>query len=263
MVGRRPGVIDHAPPARLLDVPAHGVLDLLGSAVVHRPVGDLEVPSSQHLEDLAGAGEIGHRLADVTAQRFEPARHIGERRTDRRLDRQTEVGRPGHAQPVDVEFGELGEDRTGLGQRDRHPRVGPGDHLHLQRQVVDRASHGTRRRHPRPRRAVGPVRHTTDRRAQPDDVAERGRVAQRATHVGPVGDRDHAGRQSDRCSPTGTATRPGDVVGVVRRTEHLVERLRTGTELGRVGLADRDHTGGTQTLHDQCVLRRYEVSQQW
>ena len=56
-----------------------------------------------------------------------------------------------------------------------------------------------------------PVRHPADARAEPDDPAERRRVAQRAAEVGAVGERDHPGRQGARRSRRWS--RPADRVG--------------------------------------------------
>jgi hypothetical protein len=64
--------------------------------------------------------------------------------------------------------------------------------------------------------------------------------------------------------PHATATaappdEPPQVVGVARGAEHLVESLRAGAELGRVGLADQDRARRLQALGHDVVLGRHVV----
>ena len=100
---------------------------------------------------------------------------------------------------------------------------------------------------------VGPHRHAAGRRAQAHHVAEAGRIAQRAAHVAAVGDGHHAAGQRHRRAAAGAAARLREIVRIEGGAEDLVEGLRAGPELRRVGLADGDGAGAAQPLDDQRV----------
>ena len=150
---------------------------------------------------------------------------------------------------------------NGSGDRERIARVG----------ARERAAAAARRR--AAVRAIGPstgngfhgiagpgVRDPARRGAQADEVAERGRVADARAEVGPVGERQHPGRDRRRRAAARAARRAREVVGVARRAEDGVERLRAGAELRRVRLADHDRARGAQALDEQRVVRRARVS---
>lgn len=69
-------------------------------------------------------------------------------------------------------------------------------------------------------------------------------------------------RQS-HCRATAAAPcRESRVVGITRRAEHRVERVRTQAPLRRIGFANDDTALGFEPLHQQCVLRGNVVAQQ-
>ena len=114
----------------------------------------------------------------------------------------TPVSGPGDA--FAVQAGTLqGRHEAGLGAVERHLRVGTGLHLQQAGEVFDRATH----------RACGGEggkegvglggigRHQTPRGPKAIDIAERGRVAQGAHHVGAIGDWHQTGGQRCRRTP--------------------------------------------------------------
>ena len=133
--------------------------------------------------------------------------------------------------------------RPGVAQRQRRARVGAGQHREQQRQVADVARHRAADRGALPRVGVRPLGHPAQRRPQPDHAAERRRVAQRATHVGAVGQRHHARAQRARRTAGRAAGGPGRVDRVQGGAEDRVEGVRPGGELRHVGLADRYGAG--------------------
>ena len=100
---------------------------------------------------------------------------------------------------------------------------------------------------------AGQVGTRPGRRAQADDVAEGGRVAQRAAHVAALGQRHEPGGQRRGRTAGGPARRQPVPVGVVGHAEDRVERVRARRELRHVRLADPDRAGRLQPRHHQLV----------
>ena len=69
----------------------------------------------------------------------------------------------------------------------------------------------------------------------------------------PAGDRN---RGPAAASPAGSI----GGVGVLGGSEHLIERLGAGPELGRIGLADDDRSGCLEPFHVELVLLGHEVA---
>ena len=65
---------------------------------------------------------------------------------------------------------------------------------------------------------------------------------------------------ADGGAAAAAAARPREVVGIARRAEDRVERLRSGAELRRVGLAEGDRAGGANPRDDGRVLRRHVIA---
>ena len=139
-------------------------------------------------------------------------------------------------------------------QRQRRARVGAGDGVEQQGGVGHRAGQGAVHVEREPRRGGGPARYAARRRAEPDDVAEAGRVAQRASEVAAVGEGCHARGEGGGGPAAAAAARLRQVPGVAGRAEHLVEGLRAGPQFGRVGLAEGDRAGGPLALDDEGRL---------
>ncbi len=138
------------------------------------------------------------------------------------------------------------------------PRVWPRHRAQEEGDVGDGPGHRARHRQRRPAARV--AGHAPRRRTQADDVAEGRRIAQRAPHVAPVRDRDHAARQGHRSAAAAAAARPGHVVGIACRPEDAVEGLRAGAELRGIRLAAGDRAGRADTRHDRCVPVRHVVA---
>ena len=112
------------------------------------------------------------------------------------------------------------------------------------------------------RLSVGQDGHPAERGPQADDAAERRRVAQRAAHVGAVGERDHAGGQGGRSPAGGAARGTGRVGRVPGGAEDRVEGVGPGGELGHVGLAEDDDARAPDPFHDEVVGVGHVVGEQ-
>ncbi len=111
------------------------------------------------------------------------------------------------------------------------PTLGRRDHRHQQGGVAHGAGQRTEHRAGVPR-VAGPGRGDAARgRAEPHEVAERRRVADAAAEVGTVGHRQHAARHRGGGPPLLPPAERGEVVGVARDPEHVVERVGADTEL--------------------------------
>src|SRR5205085_9393647 len=100
----------------------------------------------------------------------------------------------------------------------------------------------------------------TWRRAEPDDVAERRGVAQRAAQIAPVGDWQEAAREGDRGAAAAAPAGLREIPGIARRTEHGVERLRARTEFGGVRLPAGDRARRPEPGDDGRVGRRNVIA---
>ena len=176
-----------------------------------------------------------------------------------------EVGEPpdAHARVA----GRRSRDRVGGAdvavERQRRARIETRLHVQQPREVEHRARH---RAAGRQLRDVGiddrPVRHAALARPHAEDVVPARGIAQAPHEVAAVGDGEHARRERDRGSAAAAAGGARRVVGVHRRAEHLVERVRAQAELRRVRLADDDRAGRLHPLHHQVVVRGHEVREE-
>ena len=240
-----------------LDVPADRLLEpvALGVVLLTECAGELD--GAESLEDLPGVGQVGEAVDDLAPEALEHQPRRLERARYGGIERKAAcVGAPGNP-----EVGEVAFEREGEGQRPARAR---------RADCADRARRSpgaAGRRRPRscpsgpPRRAVTtglgrPARNPTGRRAQPDHVAERRGVSQRAAHVAPVRDRDQPAGQGGGRASARAAAGPLERVGIPGRAEDLVEGLRARAELRGVRLPHRDRSRCLQALDEQRRLGR-------
>ena len=92
--------------------------------------------------------------------------------------------------------------------------------------------------------------------AQPDHRAERGRIADRARHVGAGGEPRLAGCERGRRSARRTSAGQSRVPRIERRAEHAVDGVAAGAELRRIRFGDHDGAVCFQRLdHDVGTIR--------
>ena len=91
-------------------------------------------------------------------------------------------------------------------------------------------------------------------RPEADHVAECGGIAQRTAGIGAAGNGHEPAGQRDGGAAGGSAAGLRQVVGIVRRAEDLVERLRSRAEFRRVGLADGDRARAPHPFDDDIVF---------
>jgi hypothetical protein len=131
-----------------------------------------------------------------------------------------------------------------------------GEDVEQRGRVLDRSSERPGRREPLERGERRPG-HTAARRLQPEHPAARRGDPDRPAAVRPVRDRQQAGRKRRGRAAARASGGPGEVVGVAGRPEDVVVGLRAVAELGHVGLADHDRSGGPEALDHERVLVRH------
>ena len=99
--------------------------------------------------------------------------------------------------------------------------------------------------------------------AQAKNVVPARWVAQTAHEIGAVCDRQQAQGQCHRGAATAAPGRARRVIGIAGYAEHLIEGVRAQAELRRVGLADHNTAGRFHALHQQAILCRNKIAQQW
>ncbi len=229
-----------------------------------------EVKAAQRVEALVGASEIGtgldHRHAGIAQQVYRPP----HRAVHRNRHRHAAVGvdRPG-----DPQAARIARPRRRAAARERAAVTGGGLLAEFDRPLADRparrrAEDGTpgethvvdgAAHRPDHRQRIECVRAHLQRRignrarAQADDAAEAGRIAQAGRQIRAVGDHRHVAGQRDRRAARRTARRAIERVGIAGHAEQRVEGLRTGRELGRVRLAEQHRVGVEQALDDRIV----------
>ena len=119
--------------------------------------------------------------------------------------------------------------------------------------VGDVASNGSRNGEGKPAEASGDVGDAAGRRAEADDVAEVGRVAERAAHVTAVGERSHAAGEGGGATTGAAAAGFGEIVWVMRGAEDGVECLGAEAPFRHVGFAEDDGAGSFFTLDDAAI----------
>ena len=126
----------------LLDVPDHGVLELVAVLLEVDAVALQEAERAQGFEGFGGAGEIGFRLFQRAAKIVEHFFLSGQDGGDASVHRQAaEVAAPGDADFLEVPFQALREDFSRLGDRHRRARVGAGHGREKKGAVVHGARH--------------------------------------------------------------------------------------------------------------------------
>ena len=197
------------------DVVGERLLERVGVGGQQLAERRLEVPGPQGAEGVVGLGEVGVRRRRRARRRGDTgAGLLDHARRPRRRPRTARRGRA-EARPA-------GRPRAPVTRRRERPRRGRrapcGDPGVRAGDAPTAAARGRRRCGPSARRPTwSPTgcRSATpgtrpERRPQPDDPAERRGVAQRAAHVGAVGERHHPGAPARRPRPRWTR-RPSGV----------------------------------------------------
>ena len=172
-----------------------------------------------------------------------PPRRRGDLAVD--LERAAEVGWCSATRsPASEPCSGARERPAGVAERQRHPRVGPGDHREQQREVADVAG-----------------QRAADRGGLPLVVQRATPAPGRARAAGPTTPQNDAGLRREppmsepsasgtmpaasarRRSPAGAAGGPARVVRVAGGAEDPVEGVGAGRELRHVGLADEHRAG--------------------
>ena len=227
-----------------------------------------EGQGAQHFEGLVGAGAVGCRVFGVGENRAEQSGLFGEDRGDVGLGGgEAEIRGDRDPQPRQVNRGRGEEirrapDRAPVHRgRQRVQRVVAGDRTQQQAGIRDRPSHGTENGQVAPPQAALVAGHQAGRGPEPDDAAERRRVAQRPAGVRSSADRHHPGGQSDGGSSRGAGAGLRRVEGVAGRAIDRVAGVGAGAELRGVGLADDDRSRRTRRGDDPFVVIGDEVTE--
>ena len=226
-------------------------------------LGELVRVAGDHQEAAGEADDLRH-VADVGARGLDPGAERAED-ADRALDdlahllrdehEAVEVGRPGD--PPAAYGGPLHGPREFAGVHvvgERGAIVGTRHHREHQRGVGHGPRHRPLDRVAVPRQDRGMARDEARRGTEAHHTAEGRRPAQRATEVGALGQRAHAGGQRGGRASAGAAGGAVEVPRVARGAEDGIDRVRTEGELRRVRLADDDGAGRPEPLDDQRVL---------
>ena len=242
----------------------HTIASLSSARVrVHQRRERGEADGAQGVEHEVGGAQVRLGVHDLRTERGELGAARLEQRRDRGRHRQVaEVAAPRDAETLNPSGHDRIQGVPRRGDRLRVAAVTAGERAEQQRRVVDAASDRPEHRQRRPRvglRVGG--RDPAGGGAQPDDAAERRRVADARREVGPVGERQHPARHGHRRAAAAAARRQSRVVWVQRGAEHAVERVRAGRELGRVRLADDDRARPAQPLGEDAVRVRHVVGE--
>ena len=234
---------------------ASDCLKAVGCSARRDGVLGVEVPGPQRPKGVVGQGQIGPRSehlgprsSDEPTSLLDHVRHLGIH-----LECTAEIERPRHPQPPQRPRKRRSERRTRCAEGQRSPRVRSGQHRQQQGDVRDVACQRPAHRRRLPLVGQRPLRHPPERRPHPDHAAERRRVAQRATHVGAVGQGHHPGSQRRGRSPARAPGRLGAVDGVASGAVDAVERVRARGELRRVRLAEEYDARPPDAFDDQLV----------
>ena len=135
----------------------------------------------------------------------------------------------------------------------------PRDRREPERQVLRRACHQPGDHDGVPHPVGGLGGDQAGGGAEPGHPAEGRRDAERPSQVGPLRQREHAGREPRRPAAGRPSRRERRVPRVAGCAEHVVEGVGPRGELRRVGLAHHHRPGGPQAAHHQRVLRGHVV----
>ena len=173
----------------------------------------------------------------------------------------------GNADPQALDVGIArggGEVRHGERRRRRILGIVAGHALQQQRAVLDRARERTRLVERAGKRHHAPARAAAVGRLQPDDAAERRRLADRAAGVGAGAARHHVGRDHGRRAARRAARHQLAVVApllprVLDAAEVARHVRRAHGELVEVGLADHDRARLPQVGGHRALILRHEA----
>ena len=184
-----------------------------------------------------GLAQVRMRFLDDRAGFGEARRGLPGDGGDFGIDRgDAEIGRVGDAlRPLAGARG--GQERhRQQRQRQRIGRLLAAHGIEQQRHVLDIARHRALHTEIAIDLDGGRMRDAADARPHPDDAAEAGGIAQRAAHVGAVGEPRHAGGEGRGGAARGAGGGTRQIPGVARRAEHFVEGIGAGAEFRRVRL---------------------------
>ncbi len=159
---------------------------------------------------------------------------------------------------------------AGLQRRDlvmahpmRLPRIGARDHIEQDGDILRAAPHRAQcGKLVQEGVADGLRGHQPPAWPETVDIVPGRRVAQRAHHVRPVGQRQHAGRQRHRRAAGRPAAGARRIVWVHRGAIDRVEGMRAQAEFRHIGLADEDRPRRAHPRRDQLVGLGHEIGQQ-
>ena len=135
--------------------------------------------------------------------------------------------------------------------------IGAGDHRQRQRRVLDRARERADLIERRREGQQAVARHAAVGRLEPDDAAERRRLADRPAGVGAERERHLRRADGGRRAAARSARRARQRPGIAHRPERRVLVRRAHRELVAVGLADDHRAGGLEPLDDGGVVGRH------
>ena len=131
-----------------------------------------------------------------------------------------------------------------------------------QRHIGDRAAHGPLGGHAEPVVEGSEAGDAPGRGSEPDNAAERRRVAQGAAKIGPVSEGEGPAGEGSCRATTGASGAPRGVPRVAGQAVDGVERVGTGTKLGGVGLADTHGPSLGQQVDDRVADHWHMVDEE-
>ena len=167
--------------------------------------------------------------------------------------RAAQVFEPCDASAFKAAFQGAREDTSGLLNRQGGASIGTGERAEREGEVC----HGTRQAARSAKGGPGEsgfgIGDASHGRAKADHVAESSRVAQRAARIGTAGDGGEAAGKRDRRAAGRATAGLGEVVGIVRGAENLIESLRARAEFRGIGFADGDRAGPLDAFHHKII----------
>ena len=156
-----------------------------------------------------------------------------------------QVIEPGHARPFEAAVERARETFSRFVDGERSAGIWPRDCAQHEGEVGHRTPQASRGTQCRPCECRFRVRYAADRRPEANYVAECSRIAQRTSGIGAADNGREPARQRDGGAARRSAACLRQVVGVVRRSEDLIER---------VGLADGDRARAPHPLDNNIVF---------
>ena len=229
-------------------------------ALEQRRVARLELPAAPGLEDLAASEKSGWPSSTTQPSAWNVARCASITAVTR-----GSMGRPPRSRlqatrtPAKLAVEGGAKALAGLVDGDGRARIGAGDGARAAaRRPRPCAPSGPRRRGAQPS-SLGHVGTRPGEGRKPTTLQKLAGLRSEPPMSLPSAIGTMPRGERHRGAAARAAARLGRVIGVERPAEDLVERLRAGAELGRIGLADRDGAGRLDALDDQPVVLRHVV----